>query len=115
MDIKFILLMTGIFLFTLGYVNQNKYNCNITPSLDKKEEQDLSNLFYKKDVLLERDPDSKIYDYRVSGTEYKKTEYSDQYGSDGELQSDWRASWKGTATEGGDNFNFSGDRNDYGQ
>jgi len=114
MDIKFILLMTGIFLFTLGYVNQNKYNCNIIPSLDKKEEeQDLSNLFYKKDVLLERDPDSKIYDYRVSGTEYKKTEYSDQYGSGGELQSDWKAAWKGTATEGGDNFNFSGDRNNY--
>ena len=107
MDIKFILLMTGIFLFTLGYVNQNKYNCNIIPSLEKEEEQDLSNLFYKKDVLLERDPDSKIYDYRVSGTEYKKTEYSDQYDSDGELQSDWKAAWKGTATEGGDNFNFS--------
>ena len=50
--IKFILLMTGIFLFTLGYVNQNKYNCNIIPSLDKKDEdQDLGDLFYKKDVF----------------------------------------------------------------
>ena len=29
MDIKFILLMIGLFLFTLGYVNQNKYNCYI--------------------------------------------------------------------------------------
>jgi hypothetical protein len=105
MDIKFILLMTGIFLFTLGYVNQNKYNCNIIPSLDKKEEdQDLGDLFYKKDVLLERDPDSKIYDYRVSGTDYKKYERGIQ-----------TALYKGLATEGGDNFNFSGDRNDYGQ
>ena len=29
MDIKFILLMIGIFFITIGYVNQNKYNCNV--------------------------------------------------------------------------------------
>ena len=29
MDIKFILLVIGLFIFTLGYVNQNKYNCII--------------------------------------------------------------------------------------
>ena len=33
MNIKFILLVIGLFLFTVGYVNQNKYNCNIIPSL----------------------------------------------------------------------------------
>ena len=35
MNIKFILLVIGLFLFTVGYVNQNKYNCNIIPSLEK--------------------------------------------------------------------------------
>ena len=28
MDIKFILLVIGVFIFTLGYVNQNKYSCS---------------------------------------------------------------------------------------
>lgn len=100
MDIKFILLMTGIFLFTLGYVNQNKYNCNITPSSDKKEEEeDLSKLFYNKDVLLERDPDSKIYDYKISGSDYKKYETTKFR----------KARDLGRQTEGGGDFNFSGD------
>jgi len=72
MELKFILLMTGLFLFTLGYVNQNKYNCNIIPSFDNNQVKDLSKLFYKKDVLLERDPDSEIYDYRISGSDYQK-------------------------------------------
>ena len=45
MNIKFMILMFGLFLFILGYVNQNKYNCNISPSLDRKIQQDLSNLF----------------------------------------------------------------------
>ena len=39
------ILMFGLFLFILGFVNQNKYNCNISPSLDRKIQQDLSNLF----------------------------------------------------------------------
>ena len=102
MDIKFILLMTGLFLFTLGYVNQNKYNCNIIPSLDNKQVQDLSKLFYKKDVLLERDPDSEIYDYRISGSDYQKYARGIQ-----------EATYKGTSVSGGDNFNFSDDRDEY--
>lgn len=52
MDIKFVLLVIGIFIFTLGYVNQNKYNCNIIPSLDRLQEQDLKNLFYKDSEFL---------------------------------------------------------------
>ena len=52
MDIKFILLIIGIFIFTLEYVNQNKYNCNIIPSLDRLQEQDLKNLFYKDNEFL---------------------------------------------------------------
>jgi hypothetical protein len=75
MDIKFILLVIGLFIFTLGYVNQNKYNCNITPSLDKLQVQDLSKLFYSKDVLLNRDPSSKIYDYDNAGSKYVSSEY----------------------------------------
>ena len=102
MDLKFILLMTGLFLFTLGYVNQNKYNCNIIPSLDNKQVQDLSKLFYKKDVLLERDPDSEIYDYRISGSDYQKYARGIQ-----------EATYKGMSVSGGDNFNFSDDRDEY--
>jgi len=52
MDIKFILLIIGLFIFTLGYVNQNKYNCNIIPSLNKMQEQDLKKLFYKDSAFL---------------------------------------------------------------
>ena len=52
MDIKFVLLVIGIFIFTLGYVNQNKYNCNIIPSLNKIQEQDLKKLFYKDSAFL---------------------------------------------------------------
>ena len=52
MDIKFILLVIGVFIFTLGYVNQNKYNCNIIPSLNKMQEQDLKKLFYKDSAFL---------------------------------------------------------------
>lgn len=74
MDIKFILLMIGIFFFTLGYVNQNKYNCNINPSLNNVQSQQLVDLFYDKNVLAERDPDNKIYDYKIDGTDYSKQE-----------------------------------------
>jgi hypothetical protein len=52
MDVKFILLVIGIFIFTLGYVNQNKYNCNIIPSLDRMQEQDLRNLFNKQSSFM---------------------------------------------------------------
>ena len=52
MDIKFILLVIGVFIFTLGYVNQNKYNCNIIPSLNRIQEQDLKKLFYKDSAFL---------------------------------------------------------------
>jgi hypothetical protein len=58
MDIKFILLVIGVFIFTLGYVNQNKYNCNIIPSLNKMQEQDLKKLFYKDSTFLNYDRDS---------------------------------------------------------
>ena len=57
MDIKFILLVIGVFIFTLGYVNQNKYNCNIIPSLNRMQEQDLKNLFYKNSTFLDYDRD----------------------------------------------------------
>ena len=85
MNIKFILLMIGIFLFTLGYVNQNKYNCNIVPSLNKIQEQDLRNLFYKDNEFLKREPDNKIYDWNISddsdkyskvvSSEYREAQY----------------------------------------
>lgn len=52
MDIKFVLLVIGIFIFTLGYVNQNKYNCNIIPSLDRLQEQNLKNLFNKDSSFI---------------------------------------------------------------
>tara|TARA_Y100000389_G_C17009600_1_gene293460 strand:- start:122 stop:442 length:321 start_codon:yes stop_codon:yes gene_type:complete len=52
MEIKFILLIIGLFIFTLGYVNQNKYNCNIIPSLDRYQEQDLKKIFDKDDAFL---------------------------------------------------------------
>ena len=55
MEIKFILLIIGLFIFTLGYVNQNKYNCNIIPSLDRYQEQDLKKLFYKDDIFLDEE------------------------------------------------------------
>tara|TARA_B110000483_G_scaffold52316_1_gene65147 strand:- start:195 stop:458 length:264 start_codon:yes stop_codon:yes gene_type:complete len=53
MDIKFILLVIGLFIFTLGYVNQNKYNCNINPSLNKMQERDLQKLFYDNSAFLD--------------------------------------------------------------
>lgn len=53
MDIKFTLLVIGLFIFTLGYVNQNKYNCNIDPSLNKMQETDLKNLFYNNSAFLD--------------------------------------------------------------
>ena len=53
MDIKFILLVIGLFIFTLGYVNQNKYNCNINPSLNKMQERDLQKLFYDNNAFLD--------------------------------------------------------------
>ena len=64
-NIKFILLIIGLFLFVIGYVNQNKYNCNISPSIDKKIEQNLKDLFYDKNILL--DSDRKNIDYDISG------------------------------------------------
>ena len=74
MDIKFILLMIGILFFVLGYVNQNKYNCNINPSLNNIQSQQLVDLFYDKNVLAERDPGNKIYDYKLDGFDYSKQE-----------------------------------------
>jgi len=53
MDIKFILLVIGLFIFTLGFVNQNKYNCNINPSLNKMQETDLQKLFYDNSAFLD--------------------------------------------------------------
>jgi hypothetical protein len=53
MDIKFILLVIGLFIFTLGYVNQNKYNCNINPSLNKMQERDLQKLFNDNSAFLD--------------------------------------------------------------
>ena len=53
MDIKFILLVIGLFIFTLGFVNQNKYNCNINPSLNKMQETDLQKLFYDNSSFLD--------------------------------------------------------------
>ena len=57
MDIKFILLVIGVFIFTLGYVNQNKYNCNIIPSLNKMQEQDLRKLFYDNIAFMDYERD----------------------------------------------------------
>ena len=51
MDIKFILLVIGLFIFTLGYVNQNKYNCNIIPSLENTQE--LKDLFFDDSEFLD--------------------------------------------------------------
>jgi hypothetical protein len=59
MDIKFILLVIGLFIFTLGYVNQNKYNCNINPSLNKMQETDLKTLFYNNSAFLDYERDIK--------------------------------------------------------
>ena len=67
MDIKFILLVIGVFIFTLGYVNQNKYNCNIIPSLEKQQEQNLRKLFYNNNVFLNRRTDNLLYTYNESG------------------------------------------------
>ena len=61
MDIKFILLVIGVFIFTLGYVNQNKYNCNIIPSLDRFQEQDLRNLFSKQSAFMNYSRDLNYY------------------------------------------------------
>ena len=67
MNIKFILLVIGLFLFTMGYVNQNKYNCNIIPSLEKEQEQNLRKLFYNENVFLNRRNDNLLYTYNESG------------------------------------------------
>jgi len=77
MNIKFIILMFGLFLFLLGYVNQNKYNCNISPSLDRKIQQDLSNLFFDTDVSV-GDPNI-IKDYSLSDTWDKPTLIRDEF------------------------------------
>ena len=53
MDIKFILLVIGLFIFTLGYVNQNKYNCNIIPSLENTQDQELKDLFFDDSEFLD--------------------------------------------------------------
>jgi hypothetical protein len=53
MDIKFILLVFGLFIFTLGYVNQNKYNCNIIPSMENTQE--LKDLFFDDSEFLDYD------------------------------------------------------------
>ena len=66
MDIKFILLIIGVFIFTLGYVNQNKYNCNIIPSLEKEQEQNLRELFYNENVLVSK-RNNNLYTYNESG------------------------------------------------
>ena len=57
MDIKFVLLVIGIFIFTLGYVNQNKYNCNIVPSLNRMQERDLRKLFYNNSAFVDYERD----------------------------------------------------------
>ena len=75
-DIKFILLLIGLFLFVIGYVNQNKYNCNISPSIDRKIEKSLKNLFYDRNILVDSDRkniswninhEQEIYDYSDIG------------------------------------------------
>ena len=62
MNIKFILLAIGLFLFTLGYVNQNKYNCNIVPSLNRMQERDLRKLFYKNSAFVDYERDLNFLD-----------------------------------------------------
>jgi len=85
MNIKFMILMFGLFLFILGYVNQNKYNCNISPSLDRKIQQDLSNLFSdtsgsgRAEVSV-GDPNI-IKDYSLSDTWDAPSLISDEYQS----------------------------------
>ena len=70
MELKFIILMIGLFLFILGYVNQNKYNCNIIPSLDKRQHQNLKDLFYDKNVKVRA-----IQDYTLTGDKINRSEY----------------------------------------
>ena len=77
MDIKFTLLMIGLFLFTLGYVNQNKYNCNIIPSLNKLQSQNLKDLFYDKNILLDMGLDNKIYDYTTTESKIESKQHSE--------------------------------------
>jgi len=73
MELKFIILMIGLFLFVLGYVNQNKYNCNIIPSLDKRQHQDLKDLFYDKNIKAT----TKIQDYTLTGGKISRSEYDE--------------------------------------
>ena len=96
MDIKFILLMTGLFLFTLGYVNQNKYNCNIIPSLNKLQEQDLKNLFYDNNIFMDNNNNNnnKIYDYDIRGTKTESNEFR-------------QSSSLGRFNRNGNSFNFT--------
>ena len=61
------LLVIGLFLFTVGYVNQNKYNCNIIPSLEKEQEQNLRELFYNNNVFFNRRNNNLLYTYNESG------------------------------------------------
>ena len=68
MDIKFILLVIGLFIFTLGYVNQNKYNCNINPSLNKMQERDLKKLFYDNSVFLDYEKNIENEDGNIERT-----------------------------------------------
>jgi len=63
MDLKFIILMIGLFLFVIGYVNQNKYNCNIIPTFEKKQHQFLNNLFGKSNIEINTD----LKDYDLKG------------------------------------------------
>jgi len=68
MDIKFILLVIGLFIFTLGFVNQNKYNCNINPSLNKIQGRDLKKLFYDNSEFLNYQRNIKNYDGSIDTT-----------------------------------------------
>tara|TARA_Y100000389_G_scaffold129141_1_gene126587 strand:+ start:1717 stop:2067 length:351 start_codon:yes stop_codon:yes gene_type:complete len=74
MNIKFILLAIGLFLFTIGYVNQNKYNCNIIPSLEKQQEQNLRKLFNNNNVFLNRRTDNLLYTYNEEGVKVSATD-----------------------------------------
>ena len=92
MDIKFILLVIGLFIFTLGYVNQNKYNCNINPSLNKIQERDLQKLFYDNSAFLDYERNIKNIGSRpeaimVASDDYvggrsggQSSEYGNNYG-----------------------------------
>lgn len=71
MELKFIILMIGLFLFVLGYVNQNKYNCNIIPSLDKRQHQDLKDLFYDTNVKTT----TNIQDWGLDQKKIGRSEY----------------------------------------